>query len=63
MKVPATGKELRRLRHVMALSQEDLGAIVGVSQEAVSQMESERRPISKRTALLLQRYLEAATPR
>ena len=32
------------------------------SRSPVSQMESERRPGSKRTALLLQRYLETATP-
>ena len=58
MTVPTSGAELRRLRHLLALSQEDLASELGVTQAAVSQMESECRPISRRTALLLRRFLE-----
>jgi transcriptional regulator with XRE-family HTH domain len=51
---PMTADELRALRESWGWSQTQLAEALGVSQGAVSRMESGDRPILQRTALALE---------
>jgi transcriptional regulator with XRE-family HTH domain len=43
------GMQLRRLRRARALSQRDLARIMGIAQDTISQLETEKREAQPRT--------------
>ncbi len=52
--------DLKRIREGLELDQEAMGARLGVSREMVSKMENSKKPITKKTAILLYQIEQAS---